>query len=92
MILGRDILSEIKIDLHFCNNKIRVNGGTYKGCTAPMKDFSRINFDMSSDWLKYKIFWNEELWERKHFLEAIRRTCRILDSHCEKYNLCKVLS
>ena len=51
MILGRNILYELKIDLCFSNNTTRENGGTYEGCTNPMKIISKIHFNFSSDWL-----------------------------------------
>ena len=47
MILGREIMSKLRIYLCFSNNKIRGNGGTYKGYTAPMKVVSNINFNAS---------------------------------------------
>ena len=59
MILGRDILSKLITVLNFSDNTIRVNGCTYKGCTTPIKDVSRINFKVASNWLKQKIFWND---------------------------------
>ena len=43
MILGRDMLSELKLDLCLSDNTIRINVGTYKVCTFPMKYFSKIN-------------------------------------------------
>ena len=33
-------------------NKIRGYGGEYKGCMAPMKDISKIQFNASYYWLK----------------------------------------
>ena len=65
MILGRDILYELNIDLCLSDNTIWVNVGTYKGCTASTKDVSNINFNSSSDFIKDRIFYNAELWERK---------------------------
>ena len=38
MIIGRDLLLELKLDLYFSNFTIKGNGGAYEGCTAPMKD------------------------------------------------------
>ena len=48
-ILGRHILFELKIDLCFYNNTIRGNGGAHEGCTAPMKDVSKISLNLSSN-------------------------------------------
>ena len=42
IILGCDILSKLKIDPCFSNSTIRINGGTYEGCTAPMKKVTNI--------------------------------------------------
>ena len=39
IILWRDILSKINIDLYFSNNTIRGNGGAHEGCIASMKKF-----------------------------------------------------
>ena len=58
MILGYDILSELKIYLCLFKNTIKVNGGTYKGCKDPMKDVSKINLNLSSDSIKYRRFSN----------------------------------
>ena len=43
MILGGEILSELKIALCFSNNTIRLNGGTYKGY------MTNINFSTLSE-------------------------------------------
>ena len=43
MMLGSDILSELKIDLYVFNHTIRGNIGNYKGFTTPMKDIENIN-------------------------------------------------
>ena len=52
IILGNDVLSKLSIDFFFSGNTIRVNGGTYKGCTSPMKDISKFIFSFSSNWIK----------------------------------------
>ena len=59
MILGRDILYELRIDLSFSENTIMLNGGRYKGRTTPMKDVSKISFNVASNWLKEKIVQND---------------------------------
>ena len=45
MIIWFDILSELKIDFSLSENKIRVNGVMYEGCTSPEKEISKINFN-----------------------------------------------
>ena len=37
MIVGQDLLLELKLDLCYSNYTIEVNGGAYEGCNAPMK-------------------------------------------------------
>ena len=37
MILVHDIFSELQTDLYLSNKTIRVHGGMFEGCTAPMK-------------------------------------------------------
>ena len=81
MIQGRDIFLELKIDSCFSNNIIRVNGGTYKGYVAPIKYFSKINLNTSSNWNKIKIFHNEEIWESRHILDAKLCMRCILDAN-----------
>ena len=62
IIIGHDILSKLNVYLCLSNCIMRVNGFTYKGCNTRMKKVSRIYFNYSSYCIKYKIFWNEELW------------------------------
>ena len=52
IIIGCNIFSELNIDLFFSNNNSRENGGSYKGFTSTMKDISKINFNISSNWIK----------------------------------------
>ena len=42
MIMGRDLLLELKLDLCFSNFTIKGNVGLYKGCTVPMKYLSYL--------------------------------------------------
>ena len=37
MIIGWDLLLELKLDLYLSDYTIKGNGGVYKVCTAPMK-------------------------------------------------------
>ena len=37
MIIGQDLLLELKLDLRLSDFTIKGNGGTYKGFTAPMR-------------------------------------------------------
>ena len=83
-IICQDLLLELKLDLRFSNYKIKGNGGTYKGCTAPMKD--------PSDFCDNERFRNEEWWEREHILDSTRRTHRILDANYQRYNSSIIVS
>ena len=38
--------------------------------TSTNKRFKKNNFNSSSDWIKDEIFWNKELWESKHMMDA----------------------
>ena len=56
MILGRDILSELRIDLRLPKNTIRVNLGMHKRCTTPMKYISKLILTWHTIGLKTKEF------------------------------------
>ena len=53
MILLLDIFYELNIDLCFSEKTTRLYGSAYKVFTVPMKDVSKIKFNLLSDWLKY---------------------------------------
>ena len=44
MILGRDLLTALVLDLKFSKNVIICGEGPYEGCSAPMMDVSNYNF------------------------------------------------
>ena len=44
MILGRDLLSALGLDLNFSQNLIIGGEGPYEGCLEPMSDFSNYDF------------------------------------------------
>ena len=44
MILGRDILNALGLDLRFSENIIIGGDRPYKGCSAPMVDLSNYKF------------------------------------------------
>ena len=73
MIIGRDLLLELKLDLWFSDYTIIGNGGMYKGYTTPMKDPYNLR--------DYARLGNEEVWESEHALDSARRMCRILDAN-----------
>ena len=47
MIIGRDLLSEIQLDLCFSDHTIRENGGEYEVCTISMKGHYDLRDDTS---------------------------------------------
>ena len=81
MIIGRELLLELKLYLCLYKYKIKVSGGAYKECTAPMKYPSNLCDDAS--------FRNQELWEIEHVLNSTRRTRRILNANYQRDNLRK---
>ena len=81
MIIGRDLLLELKFDLCFSNYMIKGGGGAYEGCIAPMKYPSDLRDDTSSR--------NEEWWKIKHVLDS---TSRILDAKYQNANLRQIVS
>ena len=84
MIIGRDLLLDLKLDLCFSNYNIGGKRGAYEGCTISVKDTSDLHDDA--------IFRNEELWESEHILDYRRRKRRILDAQYQKVNWCKIVS
>ena len=76
MIIDQDLLLELKLDLCLYYYTIKVNGGVYEGCTAPMRDPYNFCDDAS--------FRNEEVWEIEYVLDSMRRTRRILDASYQK--------
>ena len=84
MIIGQDLLLEIKLDLCFSNYIIKGKEGAYELCNSPMKD--------PSDLCDGTRFSNEELWESEHVLNSTQRTCRILDTNYQRADLSKIVS
>ena len=96
MILGRDLLNDLGLDLKFYERTIIVGGGPYEGWSAPMVDSG--NSDFTS--LTYKIVKREEyftnlfidkLLESDSAISSTRRIPRILDDKYENANLNKVM-
>ena len=72
MIIGQDLLLELKLDLCFYDCTIKGHGGAYEACTVYTKYPSELR--------DAKIFINERLWEIKHVINSTRRTRKILDA------------
>ena len=92
MIIGQDFLSELQLDLCFLDYTIRLNGGTYEGCTASMRDMNNNYVRINSDLIDDASFRDEELWESEHLLDSTRRTRRIWDAKYQESDLSKVVS
>ena len=84
MIIGQDLLLELKLDLCFSNCMIKGNGVAYKVCTTPMRYPNNFCNDAS--------FRNEEVWESEHVINFTRRTRRILDVNYQRAYLSKIVS
>ena len=46
MILGRDLLTTLGLDLAFFENVIHGGQGPYKGCSSPMVDVNNYDFNI----------------------------------------------
>ena len=84
MIIGQDLLLELKLNLCLYNYTMKGNGGAYKGCTAHMKDSYNICDDASLR--------NGELRKIEHVHDSTRRTRRILDANYQREKLSKIVS
>ena len=49
MILGRDLLTDLGIDIKFSNRVIVGSKGTYEGCSAPMFDVRNYDYAPLTD-------------------------------------------
>ena len=81
MIIGRDILLELKLDLCFSNYTIIGNVGAYEGCTTPMRD----PYDLCDD----ASFRNEEVWKSYHVIDSKRCMRRTSDASYQRAGLSK---
>ena len=84
MIIGRDLLLELKLDLRLYYCMIRGNGGAHDGCTVSMKDPYDLRDDAS--------FRNYYFWESEHVLDSTRLMRKILDTQYQKAYLRKTVS
>ena len=96
MILGRDILIELILNLKFSEHVIKSGDGPFKGSTTPMVDLGTYRFkdlnpgkitpeeQLTNDYVK-------ELYESEHLCTATKRFLVILYSNCEEAYLHKVM-
>ena len=65
---------------------IRINGGVWRGCTAPTSDINNRYIIITSNLRDYASFRDEEWWEIEHVLNATQRTHMIFDEKHQKYD------
>ena len=85
MIIGRDLMKEIKCVLDFGAERVTFNSGPFEGRSAPMKDLSEflaLNIHDESNYFEYL--------ESEIVKDATTRMRRILDAKYEKPDLDKV--
>ena len=97
MILGRDLLIALGMDIKFSEGIIIGGETPYEGCLAPMVDVSNYNFTSMKDKTvePEESFINtyvNESFESDSAISSIRRMRRILDNKYEKSNLNKVMT
>ena len=97
IILGRDLLNALGLDLNFSSNIIIGGDGPYEGCSASMDDL--INYEFKP--LTEKIDKLEESFinsyvnkchEFKSTIISTRKICSILNAKYEKANLNKFMT
>ena len=97
MILGRDLLNAMGMDLKFYDNVVIGGEGPYKGCSSPMVDVSYYNFTYITD----KTVKPEESFVKLYVgkclksnsaISSTRRMIIILDAKYEKADLNKVIT
>ena len=89
IILGRYILTELRLNLKFSNYIIEVDDGTFKGSTAPMFDMGTYEFtDFGTGKITPEVSlmnsYAEEVYESEHFRTYTKLSCVILYGKYEK--------
>ena len=83
VIIGRDLLKQLKFSLNFDTDEIECKSGPFEGTSAPMKDIDDVlNFN------GFEIA--NEIYEGAHVREASERVSRIQAAHYEKADLTKL--
>lgn len=91
MILGRDLLAELKLMLNFVNITIACHRGAFEGCRTSTKNLK--NYDFKDKSQNYPIpYTYENLHKTEAVKQAMDRVRCILDAHYEKANLAKVVA
>ena len=97
MILGRDLLTELGLDLKFSGNVIHGGEGPYKGCSAPTVDVNNDDFtNLTAKTVKPEEYfinaYVNECFKSKSEISATRRMHRILDDRYKNVDLNKVIT
>ena len=97
MILGRDLLTALGLDIKFYENVILGREGPYKGCLAPMVNVNKYNFNIiTSKTVKpeesFINMYVSECFESKSAIRAECRMRRILEAKYKKVELNKVMT
>ena len=92
MIIGRDLLNTLGLDLKFSGNTIIGGKGPYEGCSAPMVDLSNYYFKSLMENIvkpeEYFIhFYIDKCIESDISINSMRIMRRILEAKCEKSDL-----
>ena len=85
MILGRDLLTALGLDLKFSEDFIIDGEGPYKGCLSPMVDVSNYDFKSITDKTvkleeSFVNSYVNECLESANTIKSTRRIRRILDA------------
>ena len=97
MILGRDLLFALVLDLKFSENFISGVEEPYKGCYASMVDVSSYEFNIITDKTvkpeeSFIVLYVNECLESESGISATRRMHRIIDAKYKKSDLNKVMT
>ena len=97
MILGRDLLTALGLDIRFSENIIIGGDGTYEGCSVPMVHLKNYEFKSLTDKIvkPEETFINmyvDECLEYKRHIPITGSTSIILDAKYEKADIDKVMT
>ena len=97
IILGRDLLIPLGLDLKFSENVIIGGEGPYEGCSSPMVDISNYGFKSITDRTvkpeeSFVNLYADKCLESESEISSTRRMRRILDAKCENDDLNKVMT
>ena len=96
MILGRDILIELELNLKLSEHFIEADDGDFKGSTTPMVDlgtyiFKDLNTGKISPEGQFTNAYFVEVYESEHVCNSTKVLRVILDAKYEKADLHKVM-